>query len=260
MDDRTCRACSVVFSPINGNQINCSKGCRERARDRSRPARRGRGRRGERICAECGVSFLTLMSGTTKTCGATCRKQLVSGPLLDRSAWPRRPIASPLRIKRCPWCDTIFTKVPGHSQGTYCSMSHRFIATGHSPRHSPIEYGSCYRCGQTFVRRAGCLGDFCGPLCRKLSSKNKRYESNREKRKRNNGHRERFTLSEIGDRDNWTCHLCNELVANVKPSGLKLDPSIDHIVPLSLGGLDVRVNVRLAHMICNARRGVRSVA
>lgn len=32
-------------------------------------------------------------------------------------------------------------------------------------------------------------------------------------------------------------------------------PTIDHLLPVSAGGDDVRANVRLAHFICNSRRG-----
>ncbi len=36
-------------------------------------------------------------------------------------------------------------------------------------------------------------------------------------------------------------------------------PTIDHVVPLTLGGNDVRVNVQLAHFSCNSRKGGRLV-
>jgi 5-methylcytosine-specific restriction endonuclease McrA len=34
-------------------------------------------------------------------------------------------------------------------------------------------------------------------------------------------------------------------------------PTIDHIVPLADGGDDVKVNVQLAHFICNSIKGDR---
>ena len=34
-------------------------------------------------------------------------------------------------------------------------------------------------------------------------------------------------------------------------------PTIDHIVPLADGGDDIKANVRLAHFLCNSRRGAR---
>jgi 5-methylcytosine-specific restriction endonuclease McrA len=32
-------------------------------------------------------------------------------------------------------------------------------------------------------------------------------------------------------------------------------PVIDHVIPLAAGGSDLRVNVQLAHYLCNARKG-----
>lgn len=34
-------------------------------------------------------------------------------------------------------------------------------------------------------------------------------------------------------------------------------PTIDHVVPLDLGGDDKRANVQLAHFICNSRKSNR---
>lgn len=61
-------------------------------------------------------------------------------------------------------------------------------------------------------------------------------------------------------RDNWICQLCFEPV----DSNLEYDrdtyqpeyPSLDHIVPRSVGGLHHPNNLRLAHVQCNAARGV----
>jgi 5-methylcytosine-specific restriction endonuclease McrA len=49
-------------------------------------------------------------------------------------------------------------------------------------------------------------------------------------------------------RDNGTCGIC----------GGPVDPervSIDHVVPLSRGGLHSYSNVQLAHLACNTRKG-----
>lgn len=61
---------------------------------------------------------------------------------------------------------------------------------------------------------------------------------------------ERFSHGEIAERDDWTCHICDLEVT-------REDWSIDHLVPLSLGGDHTRVNVKIAHHSCNASRGNR---
>lgn len=60
--------------------------------------------------------------------------------------------------------------------------------------------------------------------------------------------RERFDREEIFERDEWICGICGKPVNEG-------DASLDHIVPLALGGAHTRANVRLAHIRCNSRRG-----
>lgn len=59
---------------------------------------------------------------------------------------------------------------------------------------------------------------------------------------------ERFHLVEIAERDGWRCHICGCQVS-------RETWSVDHLVPLSKGGDHTRINVALAHRICNSRRG-----
>lgn len=66
---------------------------------------------------------------------------------------------------------------------------------------------------------------------------------------------ENFRSEEVYDRDRWICGICFE---HVDPSLRYPDPrsaSLDHIVPLSLGGGHTRKNTRCSHLECNVRRG-----
>ncbi len=79
----------------------------------------------------------------------------------------------------------------------------------------------------------------------------------RRARKVGNGEVEYFTRGEIGDRDGWLCGICE---LPVDPALHWPDPqsqSLDHIVPLSLGGEHTRANSRIAHLLCNMQRGNR---
>ena len=57
----------------------------------------------------------------------------------------------------------------------------------------------------------------------------------------------------IYGRDQGRCHICGR---KVKPK----DASMDHLIPLSLGGTHEPVNVRLAHRKCNMKRQHRGPA
>lgn len=100
-------------------------------------------------------------------------------------------------------------------------------------------------------------------------AKRKWHEANRAKVKADKHRRrvlardveaDQFNAQDIYERDNWTCQLC----------GLHLDPaikfpsndspSIDHIIPISLGGTHTLANVQAACMGCNRRKGGRRLA
>ena len=86
-------------------------------------------------------------------------------------------------------------------------------------------------------------------------------ESARQRHKRrtlqSNG--ELIDLYELAERDQWQCKLCNEPISkDAKHYKNKLNlygPSLDHIVPVSLGGTHTWNNVQLAHFYCNSIRG-----
>ncbi|MBG6083253.1 HNH endonuclease signature motif containing protein [Zhihengliuella flava] len=57
-------------------------------------------------------------------------------------------------------------------------------------------------------------------------------------------------------REESICWLCGKPVDKSLPHGLPGSPEVDEIVPVSKGGSPLeRDNVRLAHRICNQRRG-----
>lgn len=59
-----------------------------------------------------------------------------------------------------------------------------------------------------------------------------------------------ITLVEIFKRARGICHLCNKWV---QPR----HASLDHLMPVSRGGLHVWTNVGLTHLKCNLRKGNR---
>ena len=73
--------------------------------------------------------------------------------------------------------------------------------------------------------------------------------------KHGNGDCERFARTEIGERDGWVCWLCDLPVDPALNWPDRMCQSLDHVVPLSLGGTHTRDNSRIAHWICNVRRG-----
>ena len=63
--------------------------------------------------------------------------------------------------------------------------------------------------------------------------------------------------SKVFDRDGWVCKICGE---SIDKSLRWPDPgsvSLDHIIPLSKGGLHSYDNCQAAHFGCNSRKGGR---
>lgn len=70
-----------------------------------------------------------------------------------------------------------------------------------------------------------------------------------------NGHRRRELRARVL-REETHCGICGQVVDKALPHGLPLSPEVDEIMPVSRGGDPLaRDNVRLAHRICNQRRG-----
>lgn len=61
---------------------------------------------------------------------------------------------------------------------------------------------------------------------------------------------------ELYERDSWECALCERPVDREAHWNADFAPSLDHIMPRSLGGSHDPENLRTAHRICNSLRGV----
>ena len=142
----------------------------------------------------------------------------------------------------CVTCGDTFT---GSAGRRYCSP----VCRPGAVRCSGIAYGKCSRCAETFVRRDGQLGRYCSRRCTK-SAERRRHRA----RKRGQVH-EPYTLREIAERDGWRCHLCGGKVPDRPYTAHDNDATIDHLIPQSAGGDDVKSNVALAHNRCNYMRG-----
>lgn len=87
-------------------------------------------------------------------------------------------------------------------------------------------------------------------------------------RRRDNYHRRRalkkgastgeaVELAAIAERDRWKCHLCGRKVSKARLWPHPESPSLDHVIPLTRGGMHDPSNVRLAHLRCNTAKGNR---
>ena len=60
-------------------------------------------------------------------------------------------------------------------------------------------------------------------------------------------------LEVIAEHDGWVCYLCGKEVS-------MHEASFEHVIPLCDGGTHTPDNVRLAHRLCNSRKGSKSLS
>lgn len=117
----------------------------------------------------------------------------------------------------------------------------------------------CAICGCVFVAHYP-LAKYCSKKCsRKVTRIRKRYEGITIDKD--------ITVQKLAKRDHDKCQLCGLPVDwNDKHKTDKavicgdMYPSIDHIIPISSGGLHAWNNVQLAHRICNTRKSNKVIS
>jgi 5-methylcytosine-specific restriction endonuclease McrA len=100
----------------------------------------------------------------------------------------------------------------------------------------------------------------CGSLkCTRRYNAERSRGHMHERRARLRGNEwERFNPIDVYERDGWLCGICGDAVDRLAKAPEPFSVSLDHIVPVSLGGPHTQANTRCAHLICNTRRGNRA--
>lgn len=162
---------------------------------------------------------------------------------------------------RCALCSTEFVTRKWRAV-RYCSTECKaeanriFARERHREemaKRGPVKIWSCGFCGGEIevpvsYTGAGKYHDDC-----KIKARRAR---NRIKTVRRQGVKsdQKITHEEIAERDGYVCHICNELVDMTLPRTSKLGATLDHVVPISKGGVDSLDNLKLAHWVCNVRK------
>lgn len=166
----------------------------------------------------------------------------------------RSPLVSKL-IRTCRHCEIQFETY--HETANYCSRSHKEQAREkrrrarqiiNENRYCKVFTDYCDFCGGAFVgRRAN--QRFCSKSCQGARKEAQARKRERELNVKASGFRQKIYF-----RDNGLCQLCQEpvllTVQHPDPKSL----SIDHIVPLSKGGVHAFYNLQLAHLSCNVKK------
>lgn len=283
---RQCRVCGASWVNIgSGPRVLCSPGCKREDLRKEKVARRG-------VCELCGAAFITTQPSRrwcSRRCGRRAGKGVVGGRyrVMDTfdclwcgrtferlavqrnrkfcdsahqkayASWRYRksPFASAVPttpIEResipCAWCRESF--VPGRSVQRFCKDECRL--SNERIKSCRVWFRECGECGDMFAGRLE-THKFCSKPCRKARQK---WPISPKKRQK------------VCERDGGVCQICGELTDEsdfemvMGSDGRETFvaggryPSVDHIVPKSVGGGHEMSNLRTTHRDCNSLRGV----
>lgn len=204
-------------------------------------------------CSICSSPLVNHPRGRRRvTCSRKCRSAL---------GYQNKLAKAPVIYRLCKFCGKQF-QVSNETR-VFCSKGCSYKHTKktisdswhdskkHRPHFKEIECSYCSRpvtVPSSFTQKI-----VSHPEC-KVERKKAR---NRIKQTRRRGYRatlRNLSVENMGDRDNWTCHICREPVNPLLPSNHREGASVDHVIPLSRGGSDEPENLKLSHWICNVRK------
>lgn len=138
--------------------------------------------------------------------------------------------------------------------GSYCGQkAYQARKAAGEPLRQVEQIKTCVECGKEFTAFKS-TAKWCSSICRI------RTNGRDASRRRGPGTGAvPYTDLEIFQRDGWRCHLCRKLVDRTVSRNHPDGATIDHIVPLSLGGTDEPANVATAHWRCNREKRARAM-
>lgn len=278
-----CKGCGISFYSAKFNVAYCTDKCRKRqSRPRhihrcptcikiffgpakrtycSRECEYGSMRKAERdhTCINCGKEFSRPKRNrdSCQFCSRDCAFEYKGRN--KKTAWTDRQ-------SLCDVCNKSFVALRANQK--YCSAECRYKAQKNSNsynnadrRHAcyvPKEV-ACRNCGKIFLTEYKKSKVFCSDSCGMRYAKERNHMRTRHRLdgKIVDGD---ITLTKLSNRDGGTCQLCglpvdwSDYIVNENGAFIagKNYPSVDHIYPISRGGLHAWGNVQLAHFSCNS--------
>ena len=208
---------------------------RERMRNNMR-AKRAAGMETEtmedRTCEACGCTYRVKARLPQRYCSQKCNA--ATQDMMDKSIRARKAFREASRMTRTRTCKTCGHDFQTTGWPLFCSPLCSYL-----DRYNPsceVVRSTCRTCGRTILWHS--VRTYCSTTC-----------------KRNRPQRWRKHALAVHERDQWTCQLCGTPTLREWVKGDMRSPTLDHIMPRSLGGSDDIANLRTAHWLCNSIRG-----
>jgi 5-methylcytosine-specific restriction endonuclease McrA len=169
---------------------------------------------------------------------------------------------APKSKKSCQWCNTQFfaNKVKKFCQSSCrVAFQNKQRADETKAKHiaNPRRFDfNCDRCGQSVITDICIRKTYSGRFCRNcaLVKRRERYRIKTAKRQKI-VNPIRISADVLIQRDGNVCHICLTEIDLSLARNSRFGATIDHVVPVSKGGADTLENMKLAHWICNIKKG-----
>lgn len=251
-----CTSCGVQFESRSSRRVYCDAcavGC-ARAKAHVTRSANAMARR-TRTCEFCSSSFIMRNPSGKARSGKTVEGRFCSRKCADTS---RRRLLEPKPPLYCAVCGSALSSRKGKTCGVRCR---KVLACQYSRDRSVDAHAvvarDCTECGCSFRAAYGEKRRiFCSKLCQLRTT---RRIARRKQRARLRGVRaERVNPTKVFERDAWRCQLCGvatprKLRGTFGPNA----PEMDHIIPLSAGGIHAYSNVQCACRRCNGLKGAK---
>ncbi|CQR75081.1 HNH endonuclease [Sporomusa ovata DSM 2662] len=233
-----CLQCGQEFRPTHKNQKFCSIACV------------GISQRKLYICKNCGIEFNLKSGGKGIFCSRECSFDYIHK---NKKQKEPKPLVS------CVICGSQFK---GKGNSKFCSdhcrrefKRIRFKENFVSVKETNLFIEKqCPECGNIFktnyyAKRKKFCSDEC---CNRYFQREYKMDRKEQLQK---AYIEPVSFKKIYKRDKAICQICGEYVEYDKTPTNPMGATIDHIIPLSKGGLHCMSNCQLAHRRCNSLKG-----
>ena len=208
-----------------------------------------------RECLGCGASYERVWN-RQKFCSSKCQialsnKRVVKKRIAERAKNPRY----------CPVCGVLIPPT-ANLRRKFCSrkcndasyskrVSKKLLAEKVAkPRYCPV-------CDEFIPPTASLRQKFCSNKCKQAAREGTASATERL-RVTVNGVPQRIDRVVIYERDEWVCQLCMEPIDRTLRYPERMCASIDHVVPVSMGGDNSAENLQASHLRCNFVKGNRT--
>jgi len=272
---KACEYCGADFEPkkqVGKRQRFCCEDC-QRAWWANHPEASKR-KRYTYTCQNCGKEYTAKAKDRDKFCSRECAFAFKTMIREQRELDEALGIGTFCKVyfPRCSECGKLFTAkrdgclVCSHEchldRGKRLWIEYKEAIGRNAGR---VEILVCEYCGKEFEHEIyNQIPRFCSKRCSRLSwneaNPNRYFHMRADQRHRRRARKYGNDVFQSIDplliymRDGWRCGICGQIVDPTLKHPDPMSASLDHIIPLAVGGTHTRQNVQLAHMICNSSK------